>query len=433
MGAIAQLSTSSLDVEPGRGASIALTVRNTGSVVDRFTFSVVGGASSWATFSPDTLSLFPEASGTVNVLFAPPREPSVVAGPMPFGVRVVSSEDPAGSVVEEGTLNVAPFSNISAELLPRIARGRRSAKADVAVDNRSNCAYRAELAGSDPAAALMVSFNPAVVDVPPGGVGFVKLRIKPKHTFWRGPATTKAFRVTLTNAPVGTPVSTDPGGEGAAPVASPHQAETFVDGSMLQESILPSWIFKALAALVALVVLAVILWFTLLKPQIRQTAKNEVKNQLAAAGITSTSSVPSGSGGGGSGSGGGGGGGTSSTTLAKSGGGSSTVSSAGVTVNGTSQATGNGTLNVYKVPTGHVLQITDILVENSAGNTGTISIARSGTTLMQWSLANFRDLDYHWIAPTVFGAGTTMQVVVTGCPAACSPGIYYAGNLVTSG
>jgi hypothetical protein len=411
---------------------MALTVRNTGSVVDRFTFSVVGGASSWATFSPDTLSLFPEASGTVNVLFSPPREPAVVAGPMPFGVRVVSSEDPAGSVVEEGTLNVAPFSNISAELLPRIARGRRSAKADLAVDNRSNCAYRAELGGSDPAAALTVGFNPAVVDVPPGGVGFVKLRIKPKHTFWRGPSTTKAFRVTLTNATVATLVS-GAGEEGTAPApaASPHQAETFVDGSMLQESILPSWIFKALAALVALAVLLAVLWFTLLKPQIRQQAKQEVKSQLAAAGIGSSSSVPTGgSGSGGSGSGGGS---TSATTVGTSGGGSSSVSSSGITVNGTSQATGNGTQSVYKVPSGHVLQITDLLVENSAGNTGTIAIARSGTTLMQWSLANFRDLDYHWIAPTVFGAGTTLQVVVSGCPASCSPGIYYAGNLVTSG
>ena len=109
------------------------------------------------------------------------------------------------------------------------------------------------------------------------------------------------------------------------------------------------------------------------------------------------------------------------------------MAASGVTVNGTSQASGNGTQNVYKVPSGHVLQITDLLVENSAGNTGTIAIARSGTTLMEWSLANFRDLDYHWIAPTVFGPGSTLQVVVTACPSTCTPGIYYAGTLVKSG
>jgi hypothetical protein len=51
---------------------------------------------------------------------------------------------------------------------------------------------------------------------------------------------------------------------------------------------------------------------------------------------------------------------------------------------------------------------------------------------MEWALANFRDLDYHWIAPTLFGSGSTMQMVVSGCPNACTPGIYYAGNLVRS-
>jgi hypothetical protein len=102
-------------------------------------------------------------------------------------------------------------------------------------------------------------------------------------------------------------------------------------------------------------------------------------------------------------------------------------------VNGTSQASGNGTKTVFVVPAGRVLQITDLLVENAAGDTGTIAVARSGTNLMVWSLANFRDLDYHWIAPTVFTAGSKLQMVVTGCPNACTPGIYYAGNLVRAG
>src|SRR5579862_4736976 len=125
MGSVAQLSASTLDVEPGRAATLSITVRNTGSVVDRFTFQAVGAASGWVTFRPDSISLFPEASGSVEVTFTPPREPTVTAGPMPFGVRVVSSEDAGGSVVEEGTLNVGAFSDITAELVPRVCQGRR--------------------------------------------------------------------------------------------------------------------------------------------------------------------------------------------------------------------------------------------------------------------------------------------------------------------
>lgn len=425
MGAIAQLSTATLDVEPGRGAAMAITVRNTGSVVDRFTFEAVGAAAAWVTFAPDTLSLFPEASGTVNVMFSPPRLSSVTAGPTPFGIRVASSEDPAGSVVEEGTLNVTPFSDVGVELVPRITRGRRTARAQLAVDNRSNCAYQAEIEGTDPSAALAIAFSPAVIDIPPGGASFVKLRIKPKQTFWRGPTTMKPFRLTINNRP--SAVAAPEGGTPGAPAPNPHPPQLFADGSMSQEAILPKWLIAAIVALIALAAILVLLWFTVLKPQIRSTAKDEVNKQLAAQGLTSA--------GGGSQPGGGssgGGGGTTATTTggSTSTGGPSTASAAGVTVNGTSGSHGNGTVVVYTVPNGRTLEVTDLLVENPNGNTGTLEIARDGTVLMQWAMANFRDLDYHWIVPTIFGPGTKMQLIVGGCSAGCSPGIYYAGNLV---
>ena len=52
--------------------------------------------------------------------------------------------------------------------------------------------------------------------------------------------------------------------------------------------------------------------------------------------------------------------------------------------------------------------------------------------IMQWALANFRDLDYHWISPIVFAAGDTMSLITTGCSASCAPGMYYAGYLANS-
>jgi len=209
------------------------------------------------------------------------------------------------------------------------------------------------------------------------------------------------------------------------------------DGSMLQEPMLPRWLWALASAIVALALLLVILWFALFKPQIRSTARQEVNKQLAANGITpsSTSSGSIGSGGGSS---------SSSTTTATgsspSGGSSTAVStppasgnsaaSAGLTVNGSLLADGNGTRS-YIVPAGRTLEVTDILVENSAGNSGNLAVERSGTILMEWAMANFRDVDYHWITPTVFGPGTQLQIVVSGCTSACTPGIYYAGHLVS--
>ena len=45
----------------------------------------------------------------ISASSAPPRQSGVVAGPVVFGLRAVSHEDPAGSAVEEGTVEVGAF------------------------------------------------------------------------------------------------------------------------------------------------------------------------------------------------------------------------------------------------------------------------------------------------------------------------------------
>ena len=338
MGAVAQLSHATVEVEPGRSATFAITVRNTGTVVDRFTFEALGAMAAWVTFAPPTLSLFPEASGTVNIIVAPPRDPTVTAGAVPLGVRVSSAEDAAGTFVEETTVNVAPFSDITVELVPRVARGRIMGRTQMAVDNRSNCAYRAELSGTDPQAQLAFAFRPPIVDVSPGAAAFVKVGLRPRSRFWKGPEKTIPFRLTLTNEPIAIPVrgqtpSAEPDAEvrerpdapparvagvaatgtaqstPAAPAAgspappgtaaaarrppSPHREEITTDGSMLHGPLLPRWLLALAAALIALAVLLLILWYVLFRPQIRSTAQNEVNKQLTANGITPVSSTGS--------------------------------------------------------------------------------------------------------------------------------------------
>ena len=66
---------------------------------------------------------------------------------------------------------------------------------------------------------------------------------------------------------------------------------------MVQTPILPTWLPKALAALIALAVVAVVLWLTVLNPAIKSTATTAANNALSAAGIK-----PGGGGGGGGGS-----------------------------------------------------------------------------------------------------------------------------------
>ena len=84
------------------------------------------------------------------------------------------------------------------------------------------------------------------------------------------------------------------------------------------------------------------------------------------------------------------------------------------------------------VPDGQTLSITDLILENPAGNAGTMSISRGETVLLEVGLENFRNLDYHFVSPIVFGPGTRLVLRATCEDAApCSPALYYSGSIQT--
>ncbi|MGO8877158.1 MAG: hypothetical protein ACLQNG_15510 [Acidimicrobiales bacterium] len=429
MGAEAHLSVSALSVVPGETAQLDVMVRNNGTVVDQFGFDLVGAPNEWATFDPPSLSLFPATEQTVRLTIAPPRAPTTVPGPMPFGVRVHSAEDAAGSSVEEATLFVAAFSEVVAELIPHAARGRFRAKLQLAVDNRSNIAYRARPSGVDPDEVVELSFLPPYVEVAPGAVSFARVSLRTRARLWRGDPVTRAFQVMLEEQEALNAAEAAASGQPLASAEEPvHPATIPLDGVLLQDPILPSWLWKALLALILLAIAAVILWFNLLKPQIQAAAQNQVAKQLANAGITATTTTttvaapPTTTASGGSG----GSHGHTGTT-----GNSSAGTTVGVTINQSLVVNGNTTAT-YVVPPGKILEITDVLVQNTAGNNGIVQLSSNGSELMKWSMADFRDLDYHWITPTTFGQLVRVQLTLSGCSGTCSAGLYFAGMLVKS-
>ena len=259
MGAIANLGTRSIAVAPGAQASAEIRVRNNGTVVDQFTVQVLGDASAWSVAEPPVVSLFPGAEQTLRITFRPPRSPDVPAGPMAFGVRVASQEDPAGSVVEEGVLQIGAFSDTSAELAPRTSRGRTGANHDLAVDNRGNVPLNATITGLDPDRTVAFDIKPPSVVADPGTATFAKVGVKPRKRFWRGQPKTRSFQLQLD---------------------SPGQPPVLVSGSMLQESMLPSWFLKALLLLLGALIALVLIWFLFLRPVIQSTAQERTDAAL---------------------------------------------------------------------------------------------------------------------------------------------------------
>src|SRR3954452_24297183 len=254
MSASATIPPTPLQVEPGSEVSVFVQVRNTGEIVDQYTFEVLGEAAQWARLEPPELSLFPGAEGEIKVSFKPPREATTQSGEIPFGLKVVSKEDPQDSVVEEGMLEVGTYADLGAELLPRTSRGRLAGKHELAFDNRGNRRINAQLTAADPDNKLRFRFSPPALVSPPGTAVFAKVAVRPKRKFLWGRPKTYPFKVFIES-------------EGETPLA--------VDGTIFQEQLIPKWS----TAIVAAAGILVLLWAFLLRPSIEDTATNAADKQ----------------------------------------------------------------------------------------------------------------------------------------------------------
>jgi hypothetical protein len=439
VGVVATIESVTLSVDPGAETACEVRVRNTGQVVDRVLLDVVGDAADWATVEPPQLNLLPGTDGTARVLFHPPRTSEVLAGDVDFAVRARSQEDPDGSVVEEGTVTVTPFTDLVAELTPRTAHGRRAAKFRLVVSNLGNAPVAAEVSALDPDEHLEFTLRPEAVLARPGTATFVKLRAAPKKRFVKGPDKSLPFQAFVLP-------------EVAEPVT--------VDGAMLQQQIMPKWLLPAIAIAVAGAAALVALWFLVLKPTVASSAQDAVAqqtqqlassasaaNQAATQANQAASKANSAAGGGAAGGGSAGGG-------SAGGGGSATGSNAGAAAAGAGGASGgangvppgatpvsallqsNGaptknasfTTYPYTFPSGQtILNVSDLVLQNPMGDSGILQVRAGDTALLEFGLDNFRNLDLHYVQQLVFTTKAPLVLAVeclnttaTNCTAAVS-------------
>ena len=420
MGAITTLHVPPPVVAPGDEVTCQVTVRNNGTVVDSFTVLPLGTPAQWARVQPAEVALLPGEEAVVTVVFAPPRTWTTAPGGQPFGLRVVSREDPEGSVVEEGVLEVGWYAECGAELRPRTshARGRWAGTHEIALDNLGNVPALMTLAPLDPDHLLRFELTQVEVEVAEGRTEIVRLKVRAQRRFWRGPAKNIPFQVHVEPA-------------GAAPV--------ILDGQLVQESAVPAWTLKSLGA--ALVVAAVLagLWLTVLKPQIEDSAHAaaadtaaQAKKEAAATAakqqkqiddiaakvvpppLADASAKPSAS--------------ASPSPSATP----STADALGDPISVRLAATATQQQPSAVLAKNSVVSITDLLLQNPAGDTGTLTLRRGTTTFYVARLENFRDLDLHLVAPMTFGLKDSLRLDVScdtpGATAkACSPAVTVMG------
>src|SRR3989440_974788 len=195
MAATATLASKAVTVTPGGEAVCEVRIRNSGTVVDQFTVEILGDASPWTIVEPAVIPLFPGAETVARIKFKPPKSSSVLARAIPFAVRVKSREDARASLVEEGVVEVGPFNDTSAELIPRTAKGSSRARAQLALDNRGNVRINARLTAADPDRKLHFTITPPALSSDPGTASFATVRLSPRQRFLTGPPKISPYKV----------------------------------------------------------------------------------------------------------------------------------------------------------------------------------------------------------------------------------------------
>ncbi|MEU4191093.1 hypothetical protein AB0E69_04285 [Kribbella sp. NPDC026611] len=448
MGASVSLSSESLSVVPGETTSCEVAVTNTGRLVDQFSLGLVGADGDWVTLEPASVNLMPGTTGTAAVRFAPPKSAVATAGRHEFGVRVQSREDPADSVVTEGAVEVAPYREIAAELVPGKRRARRRAKYRLAVDNLGNAETVVTIGLRDPDDELKLGADHPTITTAPGTATIVKLTAAPHRRFWRGQPKMLPFEVVATPA------------EGAEEVKT--------TGVVQQEQLMPKWLLPALAAAAVLVVAAIGAWYALLKPAVKSVATEQTQQQVAraesaaskasteagkassaatvaqqAAGISPTPTEPAS---------------VAKPTTAPTPSGS-TVGSKPTTAPAKTPATkappgktgpaplsfriatqakavtdGSFQAFTYSAPAGKSTRISDLVLQNPRGDSGILRILIGKNVVLETGLANFRDLDYHYLQALTAAPGQPVGVSVN-CTAPgagfdrCTPSVSFSGQL----
>jgi hypothetical protein len=319
-----------------------------------------------------------------------------------------------------------------AELVPTRKRGSRKAKYQLAVENLGNVATHTVVTGFDPEDdQLELEVRPAELDAAPGTVTIVKVRAVPTRRFMRGEPKPHPFDLEVA---------------GTAPV---HETIT-VNGVMIQERMLPKWVLPmAIAFLVAAVAL-VTLWFTVLVPEVESIATEQVAPQVSAAAEAASeaneaaaeASAAAEEATGGEGGPAGGGEEPGEEPGGAPGGEPGDDVPTGpepvdfrIATEAEPVTDGSYTPFTYTAPDGRPLRISDLVLQNPRGDSGLLRIVRGEDVLLEVGLANFRDLDYHYVNAVRVEPDQPVVVEVS-CltpgqgAAECTPAVSFSGQLL---
>jgi len=373
---------------PGTAVPFVLQVHNPDATAQVVSVTASGVLAEFTALDPPSVTLEPDASAEIGMVITLPAW----LPPGPHASEIAVSVGDLGVATAEFSVDVATVVGYVAGIAPETSASPSKGRHRVTVENRGNVPVDVSVTAESDDETITIEPDVTALSVAAGASSFVDVFVVPVEKFWNGPPVDHALVVTA--------------------VGGDEQIDRFAC-TYQQRPLLRPWWGPALAGAATALVIGAIAWFTLLAPWIESTADDAAEDANAAdrsalnakideldAAAAEANELPLGD-----------------------------PADLRLSVEADAGSTESDSL---RVGTSVVWSITDIIFQNPAGAAGQVALMRDGEVLMESELANFRDLDFHLVAPLVFEGGSTIEVEVT-CDApgpgddSCSIGTTLAG------
>lgn len=356
---------------PGTKTTLTLHLQNNAMNERVITLSTAGELARQTMLSTESVRL--DAGEHFEVPVTIDVDPALTAGTHACIVDVESDDT---TTVAIGSIEVGMITAWTARLLPVRSAGSARGRHKIAIENRGNAPVNVAIAMVAETDVVSQVAAPSI-DVAPGTSTNVALRVIPTMRFWTGPSIEHPFVVTAHS--VDDDVTVDFG------------------GVYEQRPRIPTWTVPALAGMLGALLVATLAWFALLKPEVEDIAREEateldlqqqvlIDEQIddIQAAAEAAARLPLGD----------------PTDLRMS-------------VSASPATTSSDAFDFDKSGTGRLLSITDVIFQNPTGAVGRLELLRDDQVLFDQEMANFRDLDFHLVAPLQVDSESTIALRLT--------------------
>ncbi len=353
---------------PGEPAALVLRVHNEADADETVKLTPTGELADRTALQADTLELRPSEIFEVPVVVD-------VNAALPAGVHMssIAVAGPSGTSQADAAIEVVEVAAYAATLDPPQSRSGTAGRHRVVVSNQGNTPMLVELTAEVLGDHARVDLATPATHLEPGAEAKVDLRVEPTSRFWRGTEIDHDFVVHAV------------GSDGRP---------TDLPGRYQQTPRVAAWLLPALVGALIALLLGALLWWLVLRPSVESIAQDQAEEALAADRLTLLELI---------------------ADLERSAAEAEELpfgTPADLRLEAAAPA-GETATESFVVSSGRDLSITDVVFQNPSGAIGRVALLRDGEVLLESELANFRDLDFHFVAPFSYEGGSTVAIELT--------------------